>query len=272
MDLNSAIDLVWKNRQRGIYYPGALNGILSLDDAYRVNLAISQRLISGGEKQAGWKVGVTAKAMQEQMGVHQPVFGVLFESGHRDSGVELKFADLIEPSVENELCLTIGKTLRGPGVSIAQTRASIASVAPALEIVERRGVFSDLPLAMADNAQQKYCVCAKAMPWPGSPGLAAGLGPEPMALGHPVFMRLSEASVEVFLNGVSQEIASGAEVMGDPIASVTWLANKLAEFDLALEAGMRVMSGSFTKQYRIKPGDRIESRFTPFGVVSARFP
>lgn len=254
MDLNSAIDLVWENRQRGIYYPDALNGILSLDDAYRVNLAITQRLIANGEKQAGWKVGVTAKAMQEQMGVHQPVFGVLFESGHRDSGVELKFADLIEPSVENELCITVGKTLRGPGVSIEQTRASIASVAPALEIVERRGVFSDLPLAMADNAQQKHFVTAKEMPW------------------EPISMRLSEASVEVFLNGISQEIAGGAEVMGDPIASVTWLANKLAEFDIALEAGMRVMSGSFTKQYRIKQGDRIESRFTLFGAVSVRFP
>lgn len=84
-------------------------------------------------------------------------------------------------------------------------------------------------------------------------------------------MRLSEAFVEVFLNGALQEKASGAEVMGDPVASVTWLANKLAEFDLVLEAGMRVMSGSFTKQYRIKHGDHIESRFTPFGAVSARF-
>ncbi len=260
MDLNSAIDLVWENRQRGIYYPDALNGILSLDDAYRVNLAIAQRLVSRGEKQAGWKVGVTAKAMQEQMGVHQPVFGVLFESGHRSSGVELKFADLIEPSVENELCITIGKTLRGPGISIEQTCASIATVAPALEIVERRGVFSDLPLAMADNAQQKHFVNAKEMPW------------EPISTGWPRAMGLSETSVEVFLNGVSQEIASGAEVMGDPIVSVTWLANKLAEFDLGLEAGMRVMSGSFTKQYRIKQGDRIESRFTPFGTVSVGFP
>ena len=85
-------------------------------------------------------------------------------------------------------------------------------------------------------------------------------------------MRLSEASVEVYLNGVWQEKASGAEVMGDPVASVTWLANKLAEFDLALQAGMRVMSGSFTRQYRIKHGDRIESRFTPFGTVSVAFP
>lgn len=254
MDINEAIELVWANRQRRIYYPQALKGCLSLDDAYRVNLAITQRRIADGERQAGWKVGVTAKAMQQQMGVHQPVFGVLFESGHLESGAQLDFSKLIEPSVENELCIAIGKTLRGPGISIEQTRAAIASVAPALEIVERRGVFSELPLAMADNAQQKHFVSA---------GRSAY---------DPVSTGLSEASVEVFLNGISQEIASGAEVMGDPIASVTWLANKLAEFDLALEAGMCVMSGSFTKQYRIKRGDRIESRFTPFGAVSVEFP
>ena len=253
MDLRSVIDLVWDSAQRGIYYPESLNGKLSLDDAYRVNLAITQRRLARGEQQAGWKVGVTAKAMQQQMGVHQPVFGVLFESGHRNSGVKLNFADLIEPSVENELCITMGKSLRGPGITIEQTRAAIASVAPALEIVERRGVFSDLPLAMADNAQQKHFITAANMAW------------------EPISMHLSEASVEVFLNGLTQEIASGAEVMGDPVASVTWLANQLAEFGVALEPGMRVMSGSFTKQYRIKCGDRIESRFTPFGAVSVQF-
>ena len=254
MDLSSAIELVWERRQHGDFYPAELSGNLSLDDAYRVNLAITARRVALGEKQAGWKVGVTAKAMQQQMGVHQPVFGVLFDSGHRSSGIELKFADLIEPSVENELCITVGKTLRGPGVSIEQTCQAISSIAPALEIVERRGVFSDLPLAMADNAQQKYFITAGEMSY------------------EPITTRLSEASVEVFLNGVAQEIASGAEVMGDPVASVAWLANKLAEFDLALEAGMHVMSGSFTKQYRMKQGDHIESRFAPFGAVSAMFP
>ncbi len=253
MELKDAIELVWTNRQRGIYYPQELNGQLSLDEAYRVNLAITQRRSAQGEQQAGWKVGVTAKAMQEQMGVHQPVFGVLFESGHLDSGIELDFAKLIEPSVENELCITMGKTLRGPNVTIDDTRQAIKSIAPALEIVERRGVFSELPLAIADNIQQKHFITAGEMAC------------EPMA------MRLSKASVEVFLNGMSQEIASGAEVMGDPLASVTWLANKLSEFDLALERGMRVMSGSFTKQYRIKQGDLIESRFTPFGAVTAKF-
>ena len=130
MNLNSVIELVWDNAQRGIYYPSELHGKLSLDDAYRVNLAITQRRLAQGEKQAGWKVGVTAKAMQTQMGVHQPVFGVLFESGHRDSGVTLRFSDLIEPSAENELCITVGQTLRGPNVTLEQTRAAITAIAP----------------------------------------------------------------------------------------------------------------------------------------------
>ena len=54
MDLNAVIDLVWDNAQRGIYYPEQLHGKLSLDDAYRVNLAITQRRLAQGEKQAGW--------------------------------------------------------------------------------------------------------------------------------------------------------------------------------------------------------------------------
>ena len=73
------------------------------------------------------------------------------------------------------------------------------------------------------------------------------------------------------INGESVDQANGAEVMGNPANSVVWLANKLGEFGLVLEAGMRVMSGSFTKQYAIGQGDHIESRFDPFGVVEAQF-
>jgi 2-keto-4-pentenoate hydratase len=77
--------------------------------------------------------------------------------------------------------------------------------------------------------------------------------------------------VEVVVNGAAAERALGSEVLGTPAASVAWLANKLAEFGLALEAGMRVMSGSFTRQYLLDPGARIEARFTPVGTVRAEF-
>jgi 2-keto-4-pentenoate hydratase len=253
MELQEIVESFWQNAQRGVFYPPQWHGKLTLDDAYRVNLEICRRKFAGGEKQAGWKVGVTAKAMQIQQGVHEPVFGVLFESGHRASGAVFNFNDMMQPGFENELCLTIGESLRGPGVSVDAARRAIAQVAPALEIIERRGDFKDLPLAMADNAQQRAFVTGAGVAF------------------DPVRMQLNHAYVEVYVDDVFQERASGAEVMGDPAASVAWLANKLAQFDLALEAGMQIMSGSFTKQYGLANGASVESRFTPFGAVSARF-
>jgi len=78
--------------------------------------------------------------------------------------------------------------------------------------------------------------------------------------------------VAVDVNATVIDQAAGAEVMGGGgFLSVQWLANKLAEFGRALEPGMLVMSGSFTRQYPIAQGDRIESRFTPFGTVTATF-
>jgi len=83
---------------------------------------------------------------------------------------------------------------------------------------------------------------------------------------------LATVSVEILVNGAFTERALGREVLGTPAASAAWLANKLAELGLALEAGMRIMSGSFTKQYALGVGDRIEARFVPVGTVTAEFP
>ncbi len=253
-DISAAIDSIWRDWQRGVHYPAAWRGKLSMQEGYHVQLGILQRLVEQGEAHAGWKVGLTAEAMRIQHGVHEPCFGFLLESGNRPSGVDLEHSRLISPGFENELCVTLGATLRGPGVTTEQARIAIAQVQPALEIVEKRGDFAaDLPATMADNAQQKFFIT----------GAAVALD----ARNH----ALSEAAVEVFVDGECIAQASGKEVMGDPAASVAWLANKLSEFGLALEAGKRVISGSFTKQFPIARAMQIEARFKPFGCVRARF-
>ncbi len=252
MNVDEVIESLLEHARQGVYYPDQWRGRLSQADAYRVQLGILARLVSGGEVQAGWKIGLTARAMQIQQGVHEPVFGFLLASGARPSGAVFDWAELVRPGFENELCLTVGTTLRGPGVTLAQARAAIASAAPALEIVERRGDFAaDLNLALADNAQQKAYVTGT----PTSP-----LPPE---------LDLGTATVDVFVNDAHVEHATGAAVMGDAAAALAWLANKLGEFGWPLAAGMRVMSGSFTRQYALNRGDRVESRFAPFGPVRA---
>lgn len=246
---------LWAEMQQGNYLPSALMGQLDLTQAYRAQLALLDLYIAAGERQVGWKVGLTAAAMRAQQKVHEPCFGFLLASGQRPSGHSFRFAELIAPGFENELCLRIGTTLRGPGITLAQAAAAVTHAAPALEIVEKRGDFAaDLPLSMADNAQQKAFVT----------------GPE-IALAA-ANRDLAAASVTVTVNGQSRETASGAEVMGQgAMLSVQWLANKLAEFGRSLDAGSLIMSGSFTKQYPIAQDDRVESRFMPFGAVEARF-
>ena len=145
------------------------------------------------------------------------------------------------------------RTLRGPGITPVQARQAIVAAAPAFELVERRGDFAaDPALAIADNVQQRGFITGT--PYPLPPAL-----------------RLKDVTVELFVNGTSMERAGGREVFGDPAASVAWLANALAPFGIAVEPGQRIMSGSFTRQYPGRPGDRIEARFDPVGTVLAPF-
>jgi 2-keto-4-pentenoate hydratase len=149
----------------------------------------------------------------------------------------------------------VSNRLQGPGIELQHVCDAVTHAAPALEIVENRGpAASDLPLLAADNAQQKAFVLGKKIALDPNNG------------------DLASARVSVHVNGKLCEEASGSEVMGKgPMHSVLWLANKLAQFDTAIEAGARIMTGSFTRQYRPAPGDAVEARFVPFGTVQARF-
>lgn len=252
MTVEAAVEAIWEGWQRRAHYPPALRHRLGLDEAYQVQLGLLDRCVAAGEIHAGWKVGLTARAMQEQWGVPEPCFGFLLESGHRPSGAVFGMAELIGPGFENELCIGVGAPLAGPGVSAERARAAIASVAPALEIVEKRGEFTgDLPLAMADNAQQKAFVT----------GPAVELGA----------LDLAGVICEVVVNSAVVDRATGAEVLGSPVHSIAWLARKLAQFGRRIEPGQRVMSGSFTRQYPIAAGDRVEARFAGVGAVTAGF-
>lgn len=253
IDIEAVTESMWAHTMRRSYFPQEWKGRLTVDQAYRVQLGLLARWEARGERLAGWKVGLTAPVIQRQFGMHEPVFGCLFESGHRGTGAVFQHDELIEPGFENELCLTIGASLQGPGVTPEQARAAIVAVQPAFEIIEGRGDFrADTTLGIMDNEQQKAFVT-------GPPSrLPAGWEP-------------SRTTVEVLINGRRVDHAIGSEDTGHPVRAVAWLANKLATFGRRIEAGHRIMSGSFTKQYPIARGDRIETRFTPFGTVQAVF-
>jgi 2-keto-4-pentenoate hydratase len=245
IELDSSVNDFWASRLRGEYFPPAYFDRLSLDDAYRIQLALIDRRVAQGEKHIGWKVGLTAKPIQEQFGFHEPVFGCILETV--PSGHVFGADQLIRPGFETELCLRLGRDFDGPA-TLDEVGAGIEAVHPSFEITETRGDFrGQMPLALADNAQQRSVIL----------GEARSLGD----------LRLEEVEAEVTLNG--QEVARGigAAVLGNPLHSVAWLAGKLPAYGRKLRAGDLIMTGSFVRQFPLEPGDRAKAVFAGVGDV-----
>src|SRR5476649_2279222 len=102
ISITTAVEDFWIARARREFFPLAYFDRLTLDDAYRIQLALIDRRVAAGERHIGWKVGLTAKAIQDQFGFHEPVFGCILQSF--PSGHELP-PDLINPGFETELCM-----------------------------------------------------------------------------------------------------------------------------------------------------------------------
>ncbi len=198
-------------------------------------------------------VGLTAKAIQDQFDVHEPVFGCLLSEGRIPSGHVFRHDDLRTPGFENEVCIVLGRALEGPGLSLDDVRGAVDRCHPALEIIEKRGdVTGQLALALADNAEQKAFVLGPPVP------LTAELD-------------LSAIGARVTVNGAEVATGRGDAVLGNPLRSVAWLAGKLAAYGRGLRAGDHIMTGSFTRQFLIERGDRIRSEFERLGAVDAAF-
>ncbi|MCR9139598.1 MAG: fumarylacetoacetate hydrolase family protein [Alphaproteobacteria bacterium] len=234
-------------------FPDTLSQTLSVQEAYDVQFELLDLRLSAGDIHAGWKVGLTAKAMQEQQGVHEPCLGHLVAKGQLSSPARLIFDELMAPGFENELCMRMKAPLSGANVGLDAAKAAIGDIAPAMEIVEKRGVFKDdFPLAVAGNVQQRAFVTGEFQAY------------------HPD-MDLSAIRAEIFVNGQSREIATGQAVLGDPMQSIVWLTHKLSQYGRGLQPGDLIMSGSFTRQYDAAKGDRIRAEFTQLGAVEAHF-
>ena len=251
--LESAIEEFWRDWQRAVHFPAAWRNRLGLDDAYGIQLGLVARRCTGGVTQVGWKVGLTSRAIQEQFDVHEPVFGCLLSEGRIASGHVFRHADLFKPGFENEVCVVMGRDLAGPRLTLAEVTRAVDRCHPALEIVEKRGdLTADLALALADNAEQKAFVL----------GAPVSLTPD---------LDLSAIGVRVTINGAEVATGQGDAVLGHPLRSVAWLAARLADHGRGLRAGDHVMTGSFTRQFLVSPGDHVRTEFERLGAVEAIF-
>ena len=223
---------------------------LTIDDAYAIAARSVDLRVSAGACIVGHKIGLTAKAVQQQIGVDQPDFGALLDVMQIPDGGTIDVARLISPRVELEIAFLLGERLVGPGVTVAAVRSATEYVRPAIELVDSRIADWRIRLAdtVADNASSAGFV----------------LGEASRSLDE-----LDVLSIEVALWRGDEIIEQGTSsaVLGDPCVAVAWLANALAVFGVGLEPGQVVLSGACTRMVAAKAGDAFRGVFAGLGEV-----
>src|ERR1700733_12095503 len=130
------------------------------DGAYAVQAASVRRWVSEGRNIVGRKIGLTAVAVQKQLGVDQPDFGLLFDDMLASEDRAIPFAQTMQPKVEAEVAIVLKKPLTQAHHSVADIVDATDYVCAAIEIVGSRIANWDIKLAdtVADNASSSHFV------------------------------------------------------------------------------------------------------------------
>jgi 2-oxo-hept-3-ene-1,7-dioate hydratase len=226
---------------------------IDLEDAYAISTLVARDKIAKGAKLIGYKVGLTSKAMQRSSMIDEPDYGHLLDSMLIADGAKVPHANYCRPRVEIELAFVLGSPLKGPGIGLTDVLRATDYVVPAIEIVDariqdQRKIFD----TVADN------------------GAAAGLvlGGRPVG---PLATDLRWVGGIMYRNSEIEETGLAAGVLGHPALGVAWLANKLGQHGVALEAGHLVLAGSFTRVVFAQKGDTLHADFGPLGGLAVQF-
>lgn len=230
-----------------------LIGSDNVTTAYCVQTALIDGRVARGARRVGRKIGLTSPAVQQQLGVGQPDFGVLLDDMAVPDGGVVLMRRLLQPKVEGEVAFRLGADLTGP-IDRDAVRAAVVSAHAAIEIVDSRVAGWDIRIAdtVADNASSGLFVVSE-----------RGVGLD----------RFEPAEVEMSLslNGRPVSQGTGAACLGNPLLALEWLARTAADFGDPLRAGELVLSGALGPMVLVAAGDEVDVRISGLGSVRVVF-
>ena len=245
---------------RAAYQTGAiapLRGVLDPADAsgaYAVQ-AINTRFWSdAGRRIVGRKVGLTARAVQIQLGVDQPDFGVLFDDMIVANGGRLDPSRTLQPKAEAEIAIVLATDLDDVNATPETVAAAVKHAVAAIEIVDSR--IADWKITFADTVADN-----------GSSGFyVLGDTPEPLD-----GLDLYTCGMVMEINGAIVSLGAGAACLGHPLEAAAWLVRTLSAAGDPLRAGDVVLTGALGPMVALTPGDRVEAKIGGLGSASFHF-
>lgn len=227
---------------------------LSLDDAHYIQMLNLQRKVDLGERIVGYKLGLTSREAQRQFKVFSPDYGHLTDAMEVWDDGEISIADLIQPKIEGEIALVLGRDLTGPGVTVTDAIRAVDFATAALEIVDCR---------MRDWAVQ-------------APDLVADNGASARFVLAPVArsvrdLDLSSVGMALSQRGEVRVTGAGAATLGSPFHALAFLANRLGKKDQSLKAGQVILTGALAAMLTVRVGESYTCEIQSLGRVCIRF-
>ena len=222
--------------------------------AYDIQAINTDYYIANGRRVVGCKIGLTSEAVQKQLGVDEPDFGILWgDQAYKDSD-EIDIEQYLQPRVEAEIAFVLNKPIVDPNISYTELLNCIEYVLPAVEIVD--SAIADWKIKLVDTIADNAS--------------AAGfvLGSSPKSL-KDLDLRLCGMLLQK--NGMEASIGLGAACMGHPINATTWLAKKMIEVGRPLQTGDIVLSGALGPMVNVVSGDHLFIEIQGFSPFSVRF-
>ncbi|MEM9023507.1 MAG: fumarylacetoacetate hydrolase family protein [Bacteroidota bacterium] len=231
-----------------------LIGAEDLAVAYAVQSVNTALRTAGGARVVGKKIGLTSPAVQQQLGVDQPDYGVLFADMQVQDGGTFRHALSMQPKAEAEIAFVLGKDLSGDNLTEADVVAAIDYAVATIEIAGSRVANWDIRITdtIADNASASHFV----------------LGTQRVALAD---LDVVGCRMVMERNGAVVSEGSGAACMGSPLTATLWLAQTMADLGQPLKAGEVVLSGALGPMVAPEPGDAFTANIEGLGTVSVTF-
>ncbi len=229
-------------------------GLENIDFAYQIQNINTAHRVMNGARIVGKKIGLTSKAVQKQLGVDQPDFGVLFHDMEVLNGLSISVKELMQPKVEAEIAFVLAQDLDEDNLTIIDIMDAIDYCLPAIEIVGSRieGWNIKITDTVADNASASHYV----------------VGHRPKTLDE---FDVVNCKMEMSCNDKIISTGIGADCLGSPLNATLWLAKKMQEIGNPLKAGELIFSGAVGPMSVVNAGDHIQANFEGLGTVSVIF-
>jgi 2-keto-4-pentenoate hydratase len=218
-----------------------------IEAAYKIQQLVTQKKLADGAKIIGKKVGLTSFAVQEQLGVDEPDFGILTQDMQIENHGEVNSKQLMQPKAEAEWAFVLKEDLNATNLDIDKITKAIDYACVAIEIVGSRIENWNIKITdtIADNASASHFV----------------LGDERIELSN---INLEGCKMQLFKNDELVSEGTGKACMGNPLNAVLWLAQAMQKRNQPLKAGEVILSGALGPMINLSKGDKILTKIDDF--------